>query len=300
MKVVVSSDMHDPLIESVLKELESRKIEATYIGPVAGDETDWPDITMDAARMVASGSVNEAIVFCWTGTGASIAANKIGGIRAALCSDRETAKGARIWNHANVLAMSIRSTSPAIAKEILDGWFSTPLSDDEWNRNQVAKVSKESTNSGIRDMLIRALAWDDAHGSLESLTGSFPVELAAETIPGEPHSPWQILEHIRICQEDILDFATNPKYKYKKWPDDYWPKDPKPPSPAAWAETSDRIIQDRNRLTELIEDTNTSLTEIFRHGRGENLIREVLLVIDHTAYHLGQLTILKKYLTGIN
>jgi ribose 5-phosphate isomerase B len=79
-------------------------------------------------------------VFCWTGTGASIAANKVAGVRAALCHDAETARGAKKWNHANVLAISLRTTSEAIAKEILDAWFETPYSDDEWNLKQVGRI----------------------------------------------------------------------------------------------------------------------------------------------------------------
>jgi ribose 5-phosphate isomerase B len=85
--------------------------------------------------------VQEAIVCCWTGTGASIVANKVVGISAALCADAETAKGSRVWNHANVLALSLRSTSEAIAKEILDAWFSTPYPDDEWNKKQIERIS---------------------------------------------------------------------------------------------------------------------------------------------------------------
>jgi ribose 5-phosphate isomerase B len=86
------------------------------------------------------GQADEGIVFCWTGTGASIAANKVRGIRAALCHDAETARGARIWNHANVLALSLRVTSEALAKEILEAWFSTSYSDDEWNCQQIARL----------------------------------------------------------------------------------------------------------------------------------------------------------------
>ena len=89
---------------------------------------------------MATHKADEGIVFCWTGTGASIAANKVPGIRAALCQDAETARGARIWNHANVLALSLRATTEAIAKEILDTWFATPYSEDEWNRQQMERI----------------------------------------------------------------------------------------------------------------------------------------------------------------
>jgi ribose 5-phosphate isomerase B len=91
---------------------------------------------------VANKQADEGIVCCWTGTGASIAANKVPGIRAALCHDAQTASGARTWNHANVLALSLRTTTEAIAKEILDAWFSTPYSTDDWNRLQIARIQQ--------------------------------------------------------------------------------------------------------------------------------------------------------------
>ena len=84
---------------------------------------------------------------CWTGTGASLAANKVAGIRAALCHDAETARGARVWNHANVLALSLRATPVPIAREILDAWFSTPVSDDEWNLRQMARIRAIETGA---------------------------------------------------------------------------------------------------------------------------------------------------------
>ena len=102
---------------------------------------DWPLSVRNAAETVARGDTQEAIVCCWTGTGASIAANKVVGIRAALCADAETAKGARTWNHANVLALSLRSTSEAVAKEILDAWYGTPYSNDDWNRKQIERIA---------------------------------------------------------------------------------------------------------------------------------------------------------------
>jgi ribose 5-phosphate isomerase B len=97
-------------------------------------------VTLEAVKRVARAEAGEAIVMCWTGTGSSIVANKVAGVRAALCGDAETARGARIWNHANVLALSLRATSEPIAREILDAWFGTPLSDDDWNLRQMARV----------------------------------------------------------------------------------------------------------------------------------------------------------------
>ena len=96
----------------------------------------------EAAVLVADGTADEGIVMCWTGTGASIAANKVKGIRAALCRDAKTAKGARTWNHANVLALSLQAIDDTTLRKILGAWFSTPYSDDEWNRKQITRIDK--------------------------------------------------------------------------------------------------------------------------------------------------------------
>jgi len=131
MKVAVASDMDTPLARRVVAELEARGHEPIVHGALADDErSDWAWASERAARDVTSGAAEQGIVCCWTGTGASIAANKVAGVRAALCADAETARGARTWNDANVLALSLRTTSEALLGEILDGWFSTEASDD--------------------------------------------------------------------------------------------------------------------------------------------------------------------------
>ncbi len=145
MKIALSTDERTDLVETLLKELNERHHTVEYIGPEAGEDADWPEVTCRAAELVASGAADEGIVMCWTGTGASIAANKVKGIRAALCRDAETAKGARIWNHANVLALSLQATSESILKEILDAWFSTKFSDDEWNLKQIERIRHMET-----------------------------------------------------------------------------------------------------------------------------------------------------------
>jgi ribose 5-phosphate isomerase B len=144
MKIAVGSDEKTVLTEALVEDLRARGHDLVLFGPLAAQdpEVDWPLTSAKVAQAVADGRAAQGIVCCWTGTGATIAANKVRGVRAALCHDAETAKGARIWNHANVLAMSLRATSPAVAKEILDAWFSTPLSDDEWNLRQIARVQE--------------------------------------------------------------------------------------------------------------------------------------------------------------
>lgn len=151
MKIAVGSDERTHLTDTLIEELQKRGHELILFGPLVENdpEVDWPLTSSKVARAVASGQADEGIVCCWTGTGASIAANKVPGIRAALCHDAETAKGARIWNHANVLALSLRATPEAVAKEILDAWFETPYSDDEWNRQQIERIKEIEAQHSI-------------------------------------------------------------------------------------------------------------------------------------------------------
>jgi RpiB/LacA/LacB family sugar-phosphate isomerase len=142
MKIAVGSDEKTTLTEALLEDLRARGHELVLFGPLAsGDpEVDWPLTSARVAEAVAGGRAEQGVVCCWTGTGASIAANKVRGIRAALCHDAETARGARLWNHANVLALSLRATSAAIAKEILEAWFATAGGADEWNLRQIDRL----------------------------------------------------------------------------------------------------------------------------------------------------------------
>lgn len=144
MRIAVSSDERTHLTDFLLAELEKRGHELLLFGALhaKNEESDWPLCSSQAAQAVRRGEAEEAIVCCWTGTGASIAANKVPGIRAALCHDAETARGARVWNHANVLALSLRLTSEATAGEILNLWFNTPYSDDSWNLQQIERLQK--------------------------------------------------------------------------------------------------------------------------------------------------------------
>lgn len=154
MRIAVGSDERTHLTDTVLASLADRGHELVLLGalgePQGGveAETDWPLVSRQVAESVASGDCQEGILFCWTGTGASIAANKVPGIRAALCQDAETARGARIWNHANVLVLSLRSTAEGVAMEILEAWFITPWGDDEWNLRQVARIHQMEQHYG--------------------------------------------------------------------------------------------------------------------------------------------------------
>lgn len=131
MRIVLGSDEKTPLTDAVEADLESRGFEVEVVGPPAGEEAGWVEVGRRVGEVVASGAADSGVLFCWTGTGASIAANKVSGVRAALCTDRATAEGARKWNDANVLVMSLRLTSPTVAQEMLDVWFSTDPDPDE-------------------------------------------------------------------------------------------------------------------------------------------------------------------------
>jgi ribose 5-phosphate isomerase B len=132
VKISVSADMLDGIGADIAEELRKRGHDVTVHGALSDDESsDWARASEAAARDVAEGRAEQGVVCCWTGTGASIAANKVAGVRAALCTDAYTAQGARRWNDANVLALSLRITSLPLLDEILDAWFAADVTDDE-------------------------------------------------------------------------------------------------------------------------------------------------------------------------
>jgi ribose 5-phosphate isomerase B len=164
MKIALGSDEPNELTAFLIGDLQKRGHSIMPFGPIAphDPDVDWPLTSSHAAEAVARGEADEGVVCCWTGTGASIAANKIPGIRAALCRDAETARGARIWNHANVLALSLRATSIPVAKEILDAWFGTPATEgeaqSEWNLQQmerIRQIEEKYRGHASRSALIR-------------------------------------------------------------------------------------------------------------------------------------------------
>ncbi len=143
MRISVAADERTGVADAVVEELRRRGHEPLLHGALADSERDdWAWSSEAAARDVAEGRAEQGVVCCWTGTGASIAANKVTGIRAALCGDAETARGARRWNDANVLALSLRSTSPALLDEILDGWFEAGPSEDSADRANVRHLEE--------------------------------------------------------------------------------------------------------------------------------------------------------------
>lgn len=141
MRIAVAADERTGVADAVVAQLRSRGHVVTTFGALQpGDRADWAWCAEAAARAVADGDADQAVVCCWTGTGASIAANKVDGIRAALCTDAPTAAGAREWNDANVLALSLRTLSEAVLGEILDAWFATAPSTDPGDAANVAHL----------------------------------------------------------------------------------------------------------------------------------------------------------------
>jgi len=144
MKIAVGSDERTHLTDSVIEELEKRGIELELLGPLGGEDIEWTDVAEKVSERVRDGKCEQGILFCWTGTGVSIAANKVPGIRAALCADAKTAEGARKWNDANVLAMSLRATSPTLAAEIIDAWLSAVPEDGEIrNIEKISEIERK-------------------------------------------------------------------------------------------------------------------------------------------------------------
>ena len=153
MRIAVASDERTGVAEAVVEELRRRGHDPVVHGALAADERpDWAWASEAAARDVVEGRADQAVVCCWTGTGASIAANKVAGVRAALCGDAATAEGARRWNDANVLALSLRLTSQAELEEILDAWFGGRSSDKHEDRENVQHLSAIETGSAATDI----------------------------------------------------------------------------------------------------------------------------------------------------
>jgi hypothetical protein len=148
----------------------------------------------------------------------------------------------------------------------------------------------------LRELLSKQLAWEDAHASFDAAIAKIPVELRGKQPPGVPYSPWQILEHLRRTQHDILDFCRNADYQELEWPDDYWPPAPEPPESGAWDESIAQYREDRRALQDLAVDPGIDLYARIPHGSGQTYLREIVLAADHASYHVGQLVLVRRLL----
>ena len=148
----------------------------------------------------------------------------------------------------------------------------------------------------MRSHLAKALDWGDAHATFEAAVKDFPAALRGQRVEGLPYSAWELLEHLRIAQHDILDFSRNPKYTEKKWPDEYWPGSPEPPDDKAWDRSVAAFRRDRRALQKLAADPKVKLERRIPHGDGQTVLREILLVLDHNAYHVAEIVMLRRLL----
>ncbi len=151
-------------------------------------------------------------------------------------------------------------------------------------------------DSEIRDIIARALEWDEAHCGYDRATGGLDPALRGRAPAGLPYTAWQLVEHLRITQSDILDFCRNPDHEERSWPDDYWPPAAAPPSDAAWIESLAAFTRDRAALQGLARDSGIDLAARIPHGEGQTYGRELLLAADHAAYHLGELVVVRRLL----
>jgi uncharacterized damage-inducible protein DinB len=148
----------------------------------------------------------------------------------------------------------------------------------------------------LREQLVALLRWDDAHATLDRIVEGIPQDRWSATAPGLPYTLWQLLEHVRLAQHDILDFCRNPNYTELRWPDDYWPAAGTAPTAQAVAATLAAFRQDREGLAALARDATIDLFARIPHGTGQTYLRELLLVADHTSYHLGQMVAVRRAL----
>ena len=150
MKISIGADERLPVVDHAIRWLQHYGHEIEWHGPESGSALPWPQVARQVAEDVAAGHAEEGLLFCWTGTGVCMAANKVPGARAALCADAETARGARLWNNANILCLSLRRTTPALAEEILERWFNTqyrPNPTDDANLEQIEGLDRSRAAS---------------------------------------------------------------------------------------------------------------------------------------------------------
>ena len=154
-----------------------------------------------------------------------------------------------------------------------------------------------NSTDAIRDHLLRALDWEEARVGLQKAVEGIRPDKRGARAAGFEHSPWQLLEHIRIAQSDILDFCVNPKYVHdRKWPDDYWPREPAPPDDKAWTDAIAAYASDLEQLKRFVRDTDDLTARVPTGKANHTNLRAILLIIDHTAYHVGQLVAVRRAL----
>jgi hypothetical protein len=151
-------------------------------------------------------------------------------------------------------------------------------------------------DKALREHLLALLKGGGAHAGFDKAIEGLPVALRGKRPKGAEHSPWEILEHLRLAQWDILEFSRDPKHVSPEWPVGYWPKTQAPPNSTAWNKSVKAFKADLNAMCQLVEDPSTKLYARIPHGDGQTILREALLIADHNAYHLGQLVLVRRLL----
>ena len=153
-----------------------------------------------------------------------------------------------------------------------------------------------SATTSLRQQLARLLSWSDAHVSLDDAVAGLPVALRGKVPGGLPYSAWQLVEHMRFTQADILEFCVSRSYREKSWPKDYWPSSAAPPTKVSWSASIAGFGADRRALERLVLNPRRDLLAIVPSGTDQTLLREVVLAADHAAYHVGQLVAVRRLL----
>ncbi len=148
----------------------------------------------------------------------------------------------------------------------------------------------------LRVQLARLLEWQEAHVGFDAAVAALPPELRGRRPENYPHSCWELLEHMRLAQRDLLEFCRNPGYRAPQWPEDYWPPHAAPPTPGSWDESVAAFRADREALQAFVREGRNDLGSRIPHGTGQTYLRSVLLVADHTSYHVGQLVAVRRLL----
>ena len=148
----------------------------------------------------------------------------------------------------------------------------------------------------IRSIIARSLSWEEAHATFDAAVANLAVDLRGTRPDNFPHSVWELVEHIRIAQEDLADFMERADYHQYKWPDEYWPSNPTPPSEKAWDDSIAAVLHDREYIKEIATRPSIDLTAKVPWGNGQTYLRTILVAVDHTAYHVGQILAVRKLL----
>jgi hypothetical protein len=156
----------------------------------------------------------------------------------------------------------------------------------------------DRNDAALREHLVNLLTQGQAHATFDDAVKGLAPELRGKVPNGAEHSPWQLLEHLRIAQWDILEFSRNSNHESPKWPEGYWPKEKAPTDDKAWDKSVRAFKHDLKQMVELVQDQKTDLFANIPHGDGQTILRETLLIADHNPYHIGQLVLVRRLLSA--